>query len=86
MASLWMPIMSFVALGLEHSVANMFIIPVGILCGADVAFTDFLAANLLPVALGNLFGALIFTSHALLHPLPPPVKGSSGQPHARPVL
>jgi formate/nitrite transporter len=80
MASLWMPIMSFVALGLEHSVANMFIIPVGIFCGADVAFTDFLAANLLPVALGNLVGALIFASHALLHPLPPPVKGSSGQP------
>jgi formate/nitrite transporter len=76
MAALWLPIMSFVALGLEHSVANMFIIPVGIFCGADVAFADFVSANLLPVALGNLVGALVFASHALLHPLPPPVNSA----------
>ncbi len=62
--------MSFVALGLEHSVANMFIIPVGIFCGADVAFADFLVNNLVPVTLGNLLGGLIFATHALLHPLP----------------
>ncbi len=70
MAALWMPIMSFVALGLEHSVANMFIIPVGIFCGADVTFAGFFLNNLIPVALGNLVGGLIFASHALLHPLP----------------
>jgi formate/nitrite transporter len=76
MVSLWLPIMSFVALGLEHSVANMFIIPVGIFCGADVAFADFLVNNLVPVTLGNLFGGLLFASHALLHPLPPVVNGN----------
>jgi formate/nitrite transporter len=76
MAALWLPIMSFVALGLEHSVANMFIVPVGIFCGADVAFADFVSSNLLPVALGNLVGALVFASHALLHPLPQPVNSA----------
>lgn len=70
MVSLWMPIMSFVALGLEHSVANMFIVPVGIFCGADVTIADFILSNLVPVTLGNLLGGLIFASHALLHPLP----------------
>ena len=71
MASLWTPIMAFVALGLEHSVANMFIIPVGILCGADVTFVDFFLNNLVPVTIGNLLGALLFASHARLHPLAP---------------
>ena len=72
MVSLWTPIMAFVVLGLEHSVANMFIIPVGIFCGADVTFADFLVNNLVPVTIGNLLGALLFASHARLHPLPPP--------------
>jgi hypothetical protein len=31
-----MPISAFIALGLEHSVANMFIIPMGIALGAKV--------------------------------------------------
>jgi len=31
----WMPITAFVALGLEHSVANMFTLPLGMLSGAE---------------------------------------------------
>ncbi len=73
MVSLWFPIFIFVALGLEHSVANMFLIPAGIFCGADVTFVDFLANNLVPVTIGNLLGGLLFASHARLHPLPPPL-------------
>ena len=34
--------------------ANMFLIPLGILRGADVSVTDFLLKNLLPVTLGNI--------------------------------
>jgi formate/nitrite transporter len=34
---LWFPIMAFVALGFEHSIANMFFIPVGIFYGAPTA-------------------------------------------------
>ena len=50
------PISAFVALGLEHSVANMYLIPIGALqSGADIGVTDFLA-NLIPVTIGNMVG------------------------------
>lgn len=53
---LWFPIMAFVALGLEHSVANMFFIPLGMLNGANVTIGQFLWNNLLPVTIGNIIG------------------------------
>ena len=34
--------------------ANMFLIPLGILRGAGVSVSDFLLKNLLPVTLGNI--------------------------------
>lgn len=33
---LWFPSMAFVAIGFEHSVANMFFVPLGISNGANV--------------------------------------------------
>ena len=51
--AVFFPISAFVALGLEHSVANMFMVPLGIALGAKVSFAQFLASNLLPVTLGN---------------------------------
>ena len=59
MAVLWMPIATFVALGLEHSVANMFLIPLGMGCGADVTVSDFLFGNLVPCIAGNIVGASV---------------------------
>jgi len=59
MTAVWFPISSFVALGLDHSIANMFIIPLGMLRGAEVTLLDFLQKNLLPVTLGNIVGGLI---------------------------
>ena len=73
--AIFFPIMTFVASGYEHSVANMFFIPSGILLksvpqvvaashlGADVAslsWGHFFLNNLLPVTIGNVVGALIF--------------------------
>jgi formate/nitrite transporter len=49
------PISAFVALGFEHSVANMYLIPAGILAGADIPLRA-LATNLIPVTLGNIVG------------------------------
>jgi formate/nitrite transporter len=49
------PIASFVMLGLEHSIANMYLIPQGMLAGADMGLGDF-ANNLIPVTLGNILG------------------------------
>ena len=50
-----LPISAFVALGFEHSVANMFLIPLGMLAGADVGIGG-VAGNLVPVTLGNVIG------------------------------
>jgi len=54
------PITAFVAAGFEHSIANMFFVPLGMLLqnGVDAAipWERFLVGNLLPVTLGNLVG------------------------------
>ncbi len=56
------PISAFVALGFEHSVANMYLIPVAMLSGAhDITLAGF-AANLLPVTLGNIIGGSVFVA------------------------
>ncbi len=49
------PIAAFVAAGFEHSVANMYFIPLGIFLHADIGVADVLR-NLIPVTLGNLVG------------------------------
>lgn len=57
---LFFPIMCFVAIGYEHSVANMFFIPLGMMHGASVSLTDFFLTNLLPATLGNIVGGAVF--------------------------
>eukprot|EP00040_Diaphanoeca_grandis_P012420 m.62970 g.62970 ORF g.62970 m.62970 type:complete len:420 (-) comp23223_c1_seq1:64-1323(-) len=58
--AIWIPITTFVALGLEHAVANMFLIPFGMLLGADVSVSQYLFGNLVPVLAGNGVGAVVF--------------------------
>ena len=57
---LWFPVMCFVALGYEHSIANMFFIPLGMLQGAEVSVSDFVVHNLIPATLGNIVGGAFF--------------------------
>jgi formate/nitrite transporter len=54
MGVLW-PVTAFVALGLEHSVANMFLFPAGLWAGAEVPLSG-VVGNLLWVTLGNVVG------------------------------
>lgn len=54
LAILW-PISTFVLLGLEHSIANMYLIPLGILAGADVGLGAAFG-NLFWVTFGNIIG------------------------------
>lgn len=49
------PITAFVALGFEHSVANMYLIPIGAMQAGGIGPGGFLA-NLVPVTLGNMVG------------------------------
>lgn len=74
-AMLWLPITTFVALGLEHSVANMYLLPLGALCGADISAGD-MVHNLAPALLGNAAGASFFASYLHWKAAAPPVPGS----------
>jgi formate transporter len=56
----WFPIMAFVSSGFEHSVANMYFIPTGIMLGANVTWAQFVQWNLIPVTIGNIVGGFIF--------------------------
>lgn len=77
--AIFFPIWLFITSGFEHSVANMYYIPAGILAKANPVFLKqaldlgvkeaaleklnwggFFVSNLLPVTLGNIFGALVF--------------------------
>lgn len=53
------PISAFVAMGFEHSVANMFFLPLGLwLAGGDIIVP--MITNLIPVTLGNIVGGAGF--------------------------
>ncbi len=54
--AIWFPVMAFVAMGFEHSVANMFFIPVAMFYGAPVSWSEFFVSNLIPSTLGNIVG------------------------------
>merc|ERR1712060_633772 len=55
---IWFPISCFVAIGFEHIPANMFMIPLGLLAGADVSVADMIIKNFIPVTLGNAFAGM----------------------------
>ncbi len=63
----WLPIFTFVALGFEHSIVNMFVIPAAMLLGAKLTLVDWLFWNQLPVTLGNVVGGMLFTGLALFY-------------------
>lgn len=72
------PITAFVAVGFEHSIANMYFIPIGLFVRAEapvvaatgklaeqfanLTWSGFLLNNLLPVTLGNLVGGGIMVA------------------------
>ncbi|MDP2905873.1 MAG: formate/nitrite transporter family protein [Candidatus Omnitrophota bacterium] len=70
--AIFFPIMAFVALGFEHSIANMYFIPLGLFLKGSNLFSDpalnlsgltwnaFFVKNLIPVTIGNIIGGAIF--------------------------
>jgi len=60
MVGIWFPISMFVAIGLEHSVANMFLLPLGLLGGAKLSIADTIVKNMIPATIGNaIAGAVV---------------------------
>lgn len=58
--AIWFPIMGFVAIGFQHVVANMFVIPAAIFAG-QLDWGQYLQ-NFIPVFIGNAVGGSIFVS------------------------
>lgn len=54
----WFPVMTFVAIGFQHVVANMFVIPAAIWGGAAISWAQF-AENMVSVYLGNVLGGAL---------------------------
>ena len=75
-AAIIFPIAGFVAAGFEHSIANMYFIPIGLLIkyldpvyttstGLDLSgltWTAFVVDNLIPVTIGNIIGGSFFVA------------------------
>ncbi len=75
-AAIIFPITAFVAAGFEHSIANMYFIPIGLLIknfdpefaantGLDLTnltWSSFFINNLLPVTIGNIIGGAVFVA------------------------
>jgi formate/nitrite transporter len=69
---IWFPIMAFVSSGFEHSIANMYFIPAGILTQGLIIDTtkwnlglnwvSMWTSNLIIVTIGNIVGALFFVA------------------------
>lgn len=63
MVGIWFPISMFIAIGFEHSVANMFMLPAGLVSGAPLSISDALLRNLIPVTIGNATaGAIVIAA------------------------
>lgn len=63
---IYFPIMAFVASGFEHSVANMYFLPVGLMVKGEFMSKFFVMFNnLIPVTIGNIIGGLLIV---VLHP------------------
>lgn len=62
---IWFPTMAFVAIGFQHVVANMFVIPAAIFAG-HFTWLEYLQ-NFIPVFLGNAVGGSVFIAMAYYH-------------------
>src|SRR5215475_4601020 len=63
--AMWLPIFTFFAQGFEHSIVNMFVIPIGKLFGAQVSLRQWWWWNQVPVTLGNIVAGSLLTGLAL---------------------
>ena len=67
---IYFPIMAFVLLGFEHSIANMFFLPMGLLLksvisvpgSSSLTLSSAIFNNLIPVTIGNIIGGVLFVA------------------------
>lgn len=67
---IYFPIVAFIILGFEHSIANMYFLPMGIFLKqslaqpgmADLTISSAVFNNLIPVTIGNVIGGVFFVA------------------------
>jgi formate/nitrite transporter len=79
LAALIFPISAFITLGFEHSIANFYLLPAGLLAGAAGSLKA-AAANLVAVTFGNLVGGAGIALAAWMAYL----RGAAGEPTVAP--
>ncbi|GAA97115.1 uncharacterized protein L969DRAFT_96996 [Mixia osmundae IAM 14324] len=58
---IWIPVWTFVSIGFEHTVADMFFMPIAIMVGAPEITTRYYVSNgIIPTVLGNYVGGGLF--------------------------
>lgn len=80
---IWFPIMLFVLAGFEHSVANMFFLPLAKFAGLEFSWISMWTNNIIPVTIGNIIsgGIIVPLVYYLAHikPLREPVVESTNK-------
>lgn len=61
---IWLPIWLFIAVGFEHSIANMFTVQMGMILGAKLSVGKYISSVMIPVTLGNIIGGSLFVGVA----------------------
>ncbi|HHV46722.1 MAG TPA: formate/nitrite transporter family protein [Tissierellia bacterium] len=54
--AIWFPVMTFVMVGFEHSIANMFFLPVAKFAGLEITWSQIWFNNIIPSTIGNIIG------------------------------
>lgn len=60
--AIWFPVMTFVMVGFEHSVANMFFLPLAKFAGYDITWGQMLFHSIIPATIGNIIGGAVIVA------------------------
>jgi formate/nitrite transporter len=62
---IWVVITCFAAMGYQHSIANYFLVPIGMFYGTNFGVGKFIWASCIPVTIGNMIGGAFFGAFAM---------------------
>jgi formate/nitrite transporter len=62
---IWITITCFVVMGYQHSIANFFLVPIGMFYGTNFGVGKFIWASVIPVTIGNIIGGAFFGAFAM---------------------
>lgn len=60
--TIWIPVWAFVIAGYQHSIANYFMVPIGMFYGTNFGVGKFIYQSVIPVTIGNLIGGTLLAS------------------------